>query len=310
MLDTFQMWDPNDWEDYAFGLLQDRHGVLDVHKVPAQHKGDFGIDYLCKKDKVIYQCYSVQEPCTTADRVDKQKVKIHDDLKKFCSDKAVLKNIIGNVQIDHWILLVPFYNSAQINAYISLKTKEALLKPLSYVAPSFQVSVQDLDSFNKLSRSERLLGINKIDVPIPSVTPLEVSSWTSQSSTTLIDNLTRKLSKRVADPNEISSAVNEAITWFLERENALALLRNDAPQLYVKITSAVSRHASRLTLIGHPASGNANSVLSEELKELVNAFEKDIPNFSDESAQKLAFGTLIDWLMRCPLDFPPYSYAT
>ncbi len=37
---------------------------------------------------------------------------------------------------------------------------------------------------------------------------------------------------------------------------------------------------------------------------------KEIPNISDAGAHQLALGTLADWLMRCPLDFPPYSYAS
>jgi hypothetical protein len=39
-----ECWDPNDWELHAFGLLQDRHGAVNVMKVPARHKGDFGLD--------------------------------------------------------------------------------------------------------------------------------------------------------------------------------------------------------------------------------------------------------------------------
>jgi hypothetical protein len=36
-------------------------------------------------------------------------------------------------------------------------------------------------------------------------------------------------------------------------------------------------------------------------------FKHSVPNFSDDNAQQLALGTIIEWLLRCPLDFPPYS---
>ena len=39
-----ECWDPNDWELHAFGLLQDRRGAVNVMKVSARHKGDFGLD--------------------------------------------------------------------------------------------------------------------------------------------------------------------------------------------------------------------------------------------------------------------------
>ena len=72
-----ECWDPNDWELHAFGLLQDRHGPVNVMKVPARHRGDFGLDYYCLCDRVAYQCYAVQEPCEVADRAEKTKGENH-----------------------------------------------------------------------------------------------------------------------------------------------------------------------------------------------------------------------------------------
>lgn len=86
MHDINYEWDPNEWENYVHRLLQDQYGLLEIDKVPAQHKGDFGIDYLCKKFGIVFQCYAVQEPVTTLIRANKQKSKITSDIKKFCSD--------------------------------------------------------------------------------------------------------------------------------------------------------------------------------------------------------------------------------
>jgi hypothetical protein len=44
MPDLPESWDPNEWELHARGLLHDRHGDINVMKVPARHKGDFGLD--------------------------------------------------------------------------------------------------------------------------------------------------------------------------------------------------------------------------------------------------------------------------
>jgi hypothetical protein len=85
MPSSLECWDPNEWEDHVFRLLQDRHGVLNVMKVPARHGGDHGIDYYCLADRATYQCYAVQEPCEVAQRADKQKAKITTDLSKFCA---------------------------------------------------------------------------------------------------------------------------------------------------------------------------------------------------------------------------------
>src|ERR1700730_4349561 len=83
MPDLHEFWEPDEWEQFVLGLLQDRHSALNVMKVPARHLGDFGLDYYCLADRVLYQCYVVQEPCEVADRADKQKGKITTDLNKL-----------------------------------------------------------------------------------------------------------------------------------------------------------------------------------------------------------------------------------
>jgi hypothetical protein len=42
---------------------------------------------------------------------------------------------------------------------------------------------------------------------------------------------------------------------------------------------------------------------------LIAELKQSIPNFSDGSAQQIALGTIAEWLLRCPLDFPPYGHA-
>jgi hypothetical protein len=99
MPEPHEFWDPNDWELHVYGLLQDRHGPLNIYKVPARHKGDHGLDYYSLEDQVSYQCYAVQEPCAVADRADKQKAKITTDLKKFCTNKVELSRLFGSIQM-------------------------------------------------------------------------------------------------------------------------------------------------------------------------------------------------------------------
>jgi|ERR1051325_3330698 hypothetical protein len=124
MSELHEHWDPNDWEGHVYGLLQDRHGPLNIHKVPARHKGDYGIDYYTLEDRAAYQCYAVQEPCEVVDRADKQKAKITTDIGKFCRNKAGLGKLFGSVKITRWVLVVPLHDSSQVNAHATSKTAE------------------------------------------------------------------------------------------------------------------------------------------------------------------------------------------
>jgi hypothetical protein len=105
VVDTIQVWNPDDWETFALALLQSRHGALNVHKIPAAHKGDLGVDYYCLSEAVAYQCYAVQEPVDIGTRADRQKKKITTDIAKIVSNATEIFKLFMGTQIKHWILL-------------------------------------------------------------------------------------------------------------------------------------------------------------------------------------------------------------
>ena len=166
MPELHEFWDPNDWEQHVYGLLQDRHGSLNVHKVPARHKGDHGLDYYSLEDQAAYQCYAVQEPCEVADRASKQRAKITTDLHKFCSKKKELSALFGSVQMTRWVLVVPLHDSSQLNAHNTTKTAEVKAFGLPYIAPTFEVMIQDLESFDATSRAVRALVRQSWTIPV------------------------------------------------------------------------------------------------------------------------------------------------
>jgi hypothetical protein len=310
MPDLYEFWDPNEWELHVYGLLQDRHGALNVVKMPARHKGDHGLDYYSLSNCVTYQCYAVQEPCEVSDRADKQKSKITIDLKKFCSDSVELKRLFKEVQIRRWILVVPLHDSSQVNAHCSTKTAEVKKLGLNYIAPDFEVTIHDLDSFDRGSRDTRLLQMRVVSIPRQPASQQDIQDW-SATANPLVATLTEKLRKRTgkSDLQALESDVNEAVRWFLDRENALELLRTNAPQLHEQLANVISRRTDDLKLFGPPANGSPQSILRSELEQLIAEIKGVIPNFSHESASQMARGTIADWLLRCPLDFPPYQHA-
>jgi hypothetical protein len=303
-----EIWDPNDWELHVYGLLQDRHGPLNIHKVPARHKGDHGLDYYSLEDQVCYQCYAVQEPCEVTDRATKQKAKITTDLKKFCTNKAEVGRLFGPIQMTRWVLVVPLHDSSQLNAHATARTAEVKALGLPYVAASFETMIQDLESFDSTSRTMRAILRRSLSLPVSPASSQQIEQW-SEASESLVTTLKTKLAKRVgSDEETLSESAVEAVRWFLDRENTLETLRGTFPELHEALLGVILRHGQRLTLYGPPADGAAHQILRTELEGLMSAL-KEIPNVTDSSAHQLAIGTIADWLMRCPLDFPPYNHA-
>jgi hypothetical protein len=293
----------------GYGLLQDRHGPLNIHNVPARHKGDHGLDYYSLEDQVSYQCYAVQEPCEVADRADKQKAKITTDLRKFCANKTELGRLFGSVQMSRWVLVVPLHDSSQVNAHTTAKTTEVKALGLPHVASNFEVMIQDVESFDSTSRAVRAILRRSISLPVQPASSQQIEQW-SEASESLVTTLKTKLGKRIGEDEEkLSESVGEAIQWFLDRENTLETLRGTFPELHEALMGVILRHGQRLSLYGPPADGAAHQILRVELEALMRAL-KEIPNVTDAGAHQLALGTLADWLMRCPLDFPPYNHAS
>jgi hypothetical protein len=169
------------------------------------------------------------------------------------------------------------------------------------------VLVHDLDDFDAASRQARAMQRRSLSLPFAQPTQAEIDTWT-QASDPLVQNLARKLAKRVGVDNTalLVDGIRQAVGWFLERENALEALRTTAPQLHENLTGVISRYARQLEFAGPPVDGSANLILRSEIEKLISALKQSVPNFSDASAEQMALGTIADWLLRCPLDFPPY----
>ena len=60
---------------------------------------------------------------------------------------------------------VPLHDSSQVNGHCSTKTAEIKKLGLNYIAPDFEVTIHDLDSFDRGSRDTRLLQMRAVSIP-------------------------------------------------------------------------------------------------------------------------------------------------
>lgn len=290
------------------GLLEDRHGATNVMKVPARHFGDWGLDYYCLSEGVVYQCYSPLEPLDVNARAGKQKVKITDDLKLFRDNAKELSKLFKGVIIRRWILVVPIHDHKAVNLHVVKKTADVKTFGLSYVEDNFEVLIHDLTDFDPESVDNRALAKKVVSLPTLNISDYEIENW-MLSSNELVGNLQAKLKKRISSGAAIQrdELSNDLISDYLYRENTLDELRSSSPSLFEKIDRVISKHSRSLNLVGHSPDGTAHSILSNALENLTKDINESIPNLSSSDAERLAYGSIADWLLRCPLDFPPYA---
>jgi hypothetical protein len=143
MINAVQVWNPDDWESFSLSLLQNRHGSLNIQKILAAHKGDYGIDYYCPKEAVAYQCHSVEEPIDIATRAERQKRKITTDLGKVLSNHLELGKLFLGVPIKHWVLLAPLRDSKEVNLHCAKKTGDLRTAKCVALDALFEVAIHD-----------------------------------------------------------------------------------------------------------------------------------------------------------------------
>ena len=302
MAEAVQVWNPDDWEAFARFLLESLHGPLNVHQIPAAHRGDLGIDYYCTAEVAAYQCYAVTEPIDIGIRATRQKKKITKDVGKLISRAAEVSKLFLGAPVRHWVLLVPLHDSKDVNLHCSTKTVETRAKALSHIDPKFEVSVRDLKSFAPQVVAAGMATQNSLVLSVPDLTPDELKTW-QVGSPDLLANATSKLLKR-SGPETVQGAVAEAVRSFLESNAILDALRDGAPDLHERIISAVTGRARRLNLAGPQGGSAPSAILGTEIDSLVIAIKEAAPNLSAANAEQIALGSVAEWLMRCPLDFP------
>jgi hypothetical protein len=92
---------------------------------------------------------------------------------------------------------------------------------------------------------------------------------------------------------------------FLQGNAILDALRSSSPDLHEKVMAAVASRSRRLNFAGPQGGPAPGAILNTEIDNLIAAIRASAPNLSDDNADQIAFGSVSEWIMRCPLDFPP-----
>jgi len=295
-------WGADDWEAFSHNLLQSRHGVLNVHKVPANHSGDLGIDYYCLTELVIYQCYAPEEPLDIAVRADRQKSKMTTDLGKLIKGAADVSKLMLGQKLKSWVLLVPNHDSKDLNLHCAKKTGDLRKLGLSLLDDNFEVCIQDQAHFPGKAAQDALAGLINLSLSVAAPSKEELKNWEAGSAD-LVANATIKLAKRASGP-ALGEVVAHGIEAFLRGNGLIDALRDNAPDMHEKVTAAIQVRARTLTFAGPQGGTLPSSILNTEIASLTQAIKAAAPTLSDDNAHEIALGTISEWIMRCPLDFP------
>lgn len=294
-----RLWSGEDWQEFAFALVQLRHGATNVQRVPDGVRGDGGLEFFTT-DGCLVQCYAPQEVSDVAKSSSAMKQKATRDLPKLAQYQDIISRMLQTIKARRWILLCPFLDDKDVVAHVRKKGIELFNAQLPFLTPDFEALVHSQEDFAIEVRALREKAIGpSLRTKQPDETFIEQQSKSSFSS-----KLDEKLSRAFAglSAEQLEEKSKDHLRSFFQRENAIEQLRLNYPTTWERYVNSVTAEEKRLKLIGAAGTGPREQ-LAESLQRIEDGLKRDIPDLSQSTRTDLATGTLSDWLIRCPLDF-------
>ena len=287
----------DEWQAYAHKIVQLRHRAENVQAVPDRVRGDAGIEFF-SLDGCLYQCYAPEEAADTAKAASAMKAKATRDLKKLEKNQEFIKRLLPSIK--RWILLCPFLDDKSVVAHVRAKGAELRAACPSLLRDDFEALVQSQEDFQA---EIEWLRQQSLGPPLHIVAPDDDAIASAEGE--IGERLTAKLRRAFPGASEEKIATQKAgyVRAHLLRENTLEQLRIDHSLLWERSVQVLSAEEARLVAVGH-GTGAASAQLETSVLRIEQSLKSDLPNLPTAVATQIALGTIGDWLVRCPLDFP------
>lgn len=297
-------WKGDEWQEFALQLVQRRHGPQNVQIVPDSVCGDAGIEFFTTSG-CVYQCYAPEEVSDVKKAASAMKAKASRDLPKLEKNKDTLAALLCGIAVSRWILLCPFLDNKEVVADIRKRGLALKSVGLPFLAHDFEALCHSQDDFAGELEQLRSLSLGpSVSIDIPSASDVSVASATSIGSR--IDQKLARAYGGDASAVQIGRRRDAYVKAHLYRENALDELRQNHSVLWERAFQSLEAEETRLIAVGAATTLPAE-MLQESTKRIEDSLVKALPTLSTGVVTQIALGTVSDWLIRCPLDFPEKS---
>lgn len=294
---------PKDWENYFKNIVRLHYLPANYRDVPDKHVGDFGIECYTLSGHV-FQCYLPEQVSDVKKLVDSQRNKINKDIKKFTEINVLeLRKLFGEIIISRWILATSANDSAALAQFCAQKSIEVRELGISYVSHDFEILVHTESEYPKevgfLRKETYQLNFN-----FNSTTTEGAVCWIDEN-TEFLSKLDMKLPKIKHESDRILEIRTFIIQKYLDYQNLMDLLRLEWSDIYSTVFNCIQHREN--SLIGRFILDSDNilpgDVIKEEMLKLHDNILEDVKSFKGTDLEKIKWGVIADWLIRCPLDF-------
>lgn len=294
--------DPKAWEEYFKSIVRMHYKPENYCDLPDTHGGDFGIECFTLSGHV-FQCYRPDESSDVSKLLRAQQRKISTDIKKFTKDNVDdFKKLFGDLKISRWILATPHNKSSKLTQYCTVKTLKVRKLGVSYIDDDFQILIKTEQDY---PQEAFILRKNKFQLN------LDFNAVSDENAKKFIDgniDFLEKLNLKIPkiNDNEQQHEVYKKflVQKYLDYKNLLDSLEQDWVEIYQIVYKCIKvREDNLVGLFMLSSDAQPSQIIKDEIENLKNEISEEIPTFKQSDLNKITWGVISDWLIRCPLSF-------
>jgi hypothetical protein len=294
-------WKGDEWQEFALQLVQRRHGPENVQVVPDKVKGDAGLEFFTTCG-CLYQCYAPEEVSDVAKAASAMKAKAGRDLPKLKKNKAVVEQLLAGTKARRWILLCPFLDNKDVVASVRGRGVAIKNESLNFLADDFEALCHSQQDFQAEIEQLKALSLGPRLSIVPPTSEEVKTAGDTEIGTRIDDKLGRALGLQPKTA-QVATRRDQYVRAHLHRENTLSQLRENHAVLWERAFETIEAEEARLIAVG-ASTTIPGQQLQASMDRIETSLASALPTLSPALRTQIALGTVSDWLIRCPLDFP------
>lgn len=300
--------DGNSWEEIMQKCFKDKYENEHYQRMPANVKGDNGIEGLTIKTGKVFQCYCPNDHCETKVLTANQRKKIDTDLQKLIKYENDLKKVLGNQKIKEWHLVTPEFKDKSLIAHCREKEKEYREKNLAHLDSDFTILIKEYTDFHTELTRHLVLGKLKADISVDVPNNIDWNKCNSEH----IKNLRRKITvlidgQKVSEQEKIKKIdkiVNSYVFFYQRGLKVINTLEKNFPDQYSKFIKIKQSQGENIETECMLSMLSKDRLFEKVQEDLIKALKEGLgENFEDAGIEQLSRRIIAEWLMLCPLDF-------
>lgn len=306
--------DGHSWEKLCISCYTMKYQAQHFTEVPAEHKGDGGIEGFTKSGVVI-QCYCPNDPNYSRNELyENQREKVTKDIRKFIDKKnaAVLKSL-GIPCISEWHFVIPEYKDKRIIQHITTKrklvrqTRENDPKFYDYIADDFDIIIKTAEDFRVELTSILRSNLTNTKLSFAILQSPQVD-WTTCPADK-VANVKRKLiainPELAEDKDDLNDLLEMYMSAYISGIALIEQLGEGFPDIRKDILDLADQYKKQVkakTLLNRDKSLNYK-VFNEISSDFQQKLKAEFKHISDASIMNLQLSLIAGWLADCPMEF-------